>query len=322
MTLHQDSTVFRQLILLAGEHFNMRPSYIEKDYWVTQILQRLSQSSYAGNVVFKGGTSLSKGYNLINRFSEDVDVAVIHEGLTGNAVKTLIRNVEKGVVGESDIEDLRFDIDDSENSKGSMFRKSVLTYPVIMPEEQGGISLKRMILEISAFANPFPYEVREIRSLIGQYLETIGRGDVVARYGMEPFRLNVLDYRRTLVEKIVSLTRFSFGEPRQLAQKIRHFYDIYYLMQTEGCREYVDSPAFRTDVASLLEHDQQTFDSPEGWSEKGMSETPLVTQFDALWEAIVPTYETEMASLSFSAIPDAADVAKVVKGLFAMLGKK
>lgn len=46
-----------------------------------------------------------------------------------------------------------------------------------------------------------------------------------------------------------------------------------------------------------------------------------VTQFDALWEAIVPTYETEMASLSFSAIPDAAAVAKVVKGLFAMLGK-
>lgn len=321
MTLHQDQTVFRQLILLAGEHFNMRPSYIEKDYWVTQILQRLSESSYAGNVVFKGGTSLSKGYNLINRFSEDVDVAVIHEGLTGNAVKTLIRNVEKGVVRESDIEDLRFLIGDLENSKGSMFRKSVLTYPVIMPEEPGGISVKRMILEISAFANPFPYELREIRSLIGQYLEAIGRGDVVARYGMEAFRLNVLDYRRTLVEKIVSLTRFSFGEPRQLAQKIRHFYDIYYLMQTEGCREYVGSSAFRTDVASLLEHDQQTFDSPEGWSEKEMSETPLVTQFDALWEAIVPTYEMEMASLSFSAIPDAAAVAKVVKGLFAMLGK-
>ena len=326
MTLHQDATVFRQLILLAGEHFSMRPSYIEKDYWVTQILQRLSESSYAGNVVFKGGTSLSKGYNLINRFSEDVDVAVIHEGLTGNAVKTLIRNVEKGVVTVSDeglavSGDLRFKIEDPENSKGSMFRKSVLTYPVIMPEEQGGISVKRMILEISAFANPFPYEVREIRSLIGQYLETIGRGDVVARYGMEAFRLNVLDYRRTLVEKIVSLTRFSFGEPRQLAQKIRHFYDIYYLMQTEGCREYVGSSAFRTDVASLLEHDQQTFDSPEGWSEKGMSETPLVTQFDALWEAIVPTYETEMASLSFSAIPDAAAVAKVLKGLFAMLGK-
>lgn len=313
MILHQDTNTFRQLILLAGEYFHMRPSYIEKDYWVTQMLFRLSQSPYVGNVVFKGGTSLSKGYNLINRFSEDVDVAVIHEGLTGNAVKTLIRNVEKGIIGDFT------PTYDPSNTKGSMFRKSVLTYPVIMPDEPGGIAVKRMILEISAFANPFPHESKEISSLIAQYLLAIERRDVIERFEMQPFTLNVLDYRRTLVEKIVSLTRFSFADTRSLTSKIRHFYDIYYLMQTDGCRNYVTTPDFKVDVQQLLEHDQQEFDSPEGWQDKTIADSPLVARFEELWAAIAPTYQTEMASLSFATIPPSDEVAKVAKALFQQL---
>lgn len=313
MNLHQDSNTFRQLILLAGEHFRMRPSYIEKDYWVTQILSRLAASPYVDNVVFKGGTSLSKGYHLINRFSEDVDVAVIHEGLTGNAVKTLIRNVEKSLSVDFTPSD------DPANSKGSMYRKTVLTYPIIMPDDAGGISMKRMILEISAFANPFPYERREVSSLITQYLQTIGRSDTIEHYEMQPFTLNVLDYRRTLVEKIVSLTRFSFADVRSLSGKIRHFYDIYYLMQTDGCKEYVASADFREDVQKLLQHDQQAFDEPTGWQDKSIADSPLATRFDEIWAGLSPTYQNEMASLSFATIPQAASVAQIAKKLFIQL---
>lgn len=313
MTLHQDTTVFRQLILLAGQHFQMRPSYIEKDYWVTLMLYRLSQSAYSHNVVFKGGTSLSKGYNLINRFSEDVDVAVIHEGLTNNAVKTLIRNVEKGITGDFTA------LDDPANSKGSMYRKSIFAYPVIMPEESGGIAQKRMILEISAFANPFPYEVRHIYSFIAQYLQFINRGDVIERYQLQSFMLNVLDFRRTLVEKLISLIRFSFGDTRSLQGKIRHFYDLYYLMKTSECQQYVTSQAFQTDIAELLSHDQQSFSTPDGWSSKSVKDSPLVAHFDEVWSSLAPTYQNEMSSLSFTTIPPTNDVGKIVKSLFEAL---
>lgn len=316
MILHQDPNTFRQLILLAGEHFHMRPSYVEKDYWVTQILFRLSQSPYVDNVVFKGGTSLSKGYNLINRFSEDVDVAVIHEGLSGNAVKTLIRNVEKGISVDFN------PTDDPANSKGSMFRKSVLTYPITISEDAGGIAVKRMILEISAFANPFPYERREISSLIAQYLRTIGRNEVVERFDMQPFLLNVLDYRRTLVEKIVSLTRFSFAGNRVLSGKIRHFYDIYYLMQTDGCKEYVLTAEFRDDIRQLLAHDQQAFDEPQGWQKMSIADSPIASRFDEIWASLSPTYQTEMASLSYATIPPSESVAEVVQTLFKLLAKE
>ena len=58
-------------------------------------MQQLSRSVYMENTVFKGGTSLSKGYGLINRFSEDVDVAVLTQKLSGNQIKTLISKVCK-----------------------------------------------------------------------------------------------------------------------------------------------------------------------------------------------------------------------------------
>src|SRR5690606_11520618 len=49
---------------------------VEKDWWVTLTLRALFQSAYAQHIVFKGGTSLSKCWKLISRFSEDVDIAL------------------------------------------------------------------------------------------------------------------------------------------------------------------------------------------------------------------------------------------------------
>lgn len=51
---------------------------IEKDWWVTAVLKALFQTSCRESLVFKGGTSLSKGFNIIERFSEDIDLAINH----------------------------------------------------------------------------------------------------------------------------------------------------------------------------------------------------------------------------------------------------
>ena len=67
---------FEQAILRAAEHFRgrgLRPAIIEKDYYVTEAL-RIIAAAAGDKVIFKGGTSLSKGWNLIQRFSEDIDI--------------------------------------------------------------------------------------------------------------------------------------------------------------------------------------------------------------------------------------------------------
>jgi predicted nucleotidyltransferase component of viral defense system len=69
MTLHQDKPLFRESIEAAAQHLTLRPTFVEKDYWVTYALRNLSLSAYSEIIVFKGGTSLSKAYQCIDRFS-------------------------------------------------------------------------------------------------------------------------------------------------------------------------------------------------------------------------------------------------------------
>lgn len=96
MKLHENQTLFAQLLIFAANTLNIRPEFIEKDYWITRALQRMSQNVSAEKVVFKGGTSLSKAYRLTNRFSEDIDIAVIDaDSFSGNQLKTFIKRLAK-----------------------------------------------------------------------------------------------------------------------------------------------------------------------------------------------------------------------------------
>src|ERR1700732_1580823 len=67
---------FEQAVIRAAEHFRargLREAIIEKDYFVTEAL-RIIEREAGSKIIFKGGTSLSKGWNLIQRFSEDIDI--------------------------------------------------------------------------------------------------------------------------------------------------------------------------------------------------------------------------------------------------------
>ena len=77
MELYKNRELFEQIIIKISEEKGINPSIIEKDYYVTIILRELSKR--LPNLVFKGGTSLSKCYDLIKRFSEDIDITVKEE---------------------------------------------------------------------------------------------------------------------------------------------------------------------------------------------------------------------------------------------------
>ena len=91
MNLHSDKEAFKEIIALAAEYFGYEQSHMEKDYWVSKILRDISMSEYADKTYFKGGTSLSKAYGLIERFSEDLDLFVFtgDKGASKQAEKTL-----------------------------------------------------------------------------------------------------------------------------------------------------------------------------------------------------------------------------------------
>jgi len=316
MTLHTNRNDFSELIRLTAIRFNIAPEYVEKDYWITYLLNRLSQSVFAESVVFKGGTSLSKGYRLINRFSEDIDIATINENLSGNALKTKIRSIEKNITtGLVEV------IEPEITSKGSMFRKSVFQYPSIITSRLNATAQKRIIIEINSFANPYPYVSQHISSFISDFLLDTNQIEAVKEYGLKPFSLNVLDKRRTMVEKLVSLIRFSFSENTilALASKIRHFYDLYFLANDSECAKYIQSDDFLKDFEELLLHDQQSFDEPTGWHTKSVDSSPLIFNFSVLWDRLKPTYQNELSQLAFAVIPDEKEVAHTLSSIFSII---
>jgi predicted nucleotidyltransferase component of viral defense system len=85
--------LFEQLSYKTG----ILPQAIEKDLWVTLILRMLFTSEIKEQITFKGGTSLSKVYNLIQRFSEDIDVSINREflGFSGDLTKGEIRKLRR-----------------------------------------------------------------------------------------------------------------------------------------------------------------------------------------------------------------------------------
>ncbi len=301
MKLHTNKQDFSELIRLTATHFGILPEFIEKDYWITLILNNLSQSLHKNSVVFKGGTSLTKGYRLINRFSEDIDIALLDEKLTGNALKTKIRKIEKTITADlTEIEEAGV------TSKGSVYRKSLFQYPSDINTRFVTNVQKRIIVEINSFANPYPFVQRQITSFIAEFLSVTNQTEAIQEYGLQQFELNILDKRRTMLEKLVSLICFSFSEnpSKELAKKIRHFYDLYYLTKDEECARYLQSSEFQNDLSELLIYDQQEFDEPQGWQTKVVKDSPLLTDFSALWANLRSTYQKELTPLAFSEIPN------------------
>ena len=89
--LHENREEFTNAVNLASEYFHILPIIAEKDYYVTMILRELSERQ--DFIVFKGGTSLSKCYKAIKRFSEDIDIT-IDSKLTQRQMKKLKESIK------------------------------------------------------------------------------------------------------------------------------------------------------------------------------------------------------------------------------------
>lgn len=309
MELHENKKLFADAVLAAAESFNINAVYIEKDYWITRSLRLLSKNVNAQNVVFKGGTSLSKAYHIVNRFSEDIDIAVVDaDSMNGNQVKTLIKRVAKEMT--AGLEEVSTD---GITSKGSRYYKALYRYPNKLGKTLNAtVNVGQLLVEVNSFSNPYPHEKKTITSFIAEFLEKTGNQHLIKEYGLQSFSLNVLDKRRTMAEKLVSIVRFSFSDNYlyDVASKIRHFYDLHYLASDADCANYMQSTNFKTDFEALLAHDQQTFDTPDGWKMKKVSDSPLITDFPNSWKSLCEKYKTELPAIAYAAIPDEKLVAE------------
>jgi hypothetical protein len=98
MKLHLNKTLFDQAVRATAQQKRLPEIYIEKGYWVTLALHTIFCSPIGNETVFKGGTSLSKCFGLIDRFSEDIDLVVLRkENETNNQLTNKIKTISQVV---------------------------------------------------------------------------------------------------------------------------------------------------------------------------------------------------------------------------------
>lgn len=313
MKLHTDKQLFSEAIRITAYEMGIAEEFVEKDYWICLILQNLSRHRHADQMVWKGGTSLSKAYGIIKRFSSDVDFAVLTEGLSPNQQKRLLIHIDKDTTSE--LTDMEVP---GQTIKNSRFRRTFHAYNTVIDKRNNRFDFlgNHVVVEINTYGNPYPYERCSIKSFITEMMERRGMDEMIEAMDMKAFVINVLDKRRTLCEKVVSLLRFSFeNDPTKgLTSKIRHFYDLHFLMQDPVCQEYLRSD-FVTDLPALIDHDKCEFNRPLHWHNSDITTSVLLTDFDACWQSIRATYLSELGALSYGEIPTSSAISTSMRKL-------
>ncbi|WP_305383992.1 nucleotidyl transferase AbiEii/AbiGii toxin family protein [uncultured Duncaniella sp.] len=319
MKLHENKEQLADAIRITSAELGIPQKFVEKDYWICQILQRLSRMPQAERTVWKGGTSLTKGYGIIQRFSSDVDLAIIGEGLSNNQQKKLVLHL-----GKDTTIDLEETEEFGESIKNSRFRKTYHSYPSVIDRTDTSLDFlgNYVIVEINTYGNPYPFVRQFVKPFITEMMEKRQLEGLIAQLDMAPFELNVLDKRRTMCEKVVSLLRFSFEEDpvAGLTSKVRHFYDLHFLMKDKECHEYLDS-SFPVEIRELVAHDKAEFDRPPLWKTSEVLHSPLLTSFSEMWKRIAPVYQSEVGALSFGELPKPEEVSQSMDSLIRIVQK-
>lgn len=240
---------------------------IEKDWWVTVTLKALFQTDCRDSLIFKGGTSLSKGFNIIERFSEDIDLAISHSffGIekTNKSQRDKLKKLARRYIQETLSAQLDAQLKDmgitgytienvtqvqDKNGEWKPIDSDkdptviLLHYPSIVEDTISYIP-PRVKIEISCLSMDEPTEERDIHSLI---CETFEEEDTDANC-----KIRTVVPTRTFLEKLFLLAEeFQKDKPRSVRMS-RHLYDLEKLMDTEYGREAL---ADRTLYDAIVEH--------------------------------------------------------------------
>lgn len=312
MNLHENTPLFRDAVRFTAEQMGILDIYVEKDYWVTKALSLIFSDPIGTEVVFKGGTALSKCYGLIERFSEDIDLVVLsREGESGSKLKGKLKaiyNVVDRVMPEVEIVGV--------TNKLGMIRKTAHEYPMIFSGKFGQVRDK-VILESSTLGHYEPFHEQRISSFIYNMMRGTNQNELITQYRLEPFTVQVLDVKRTVCEKILSLVRFSYSENpiADLKLKIRHLYDLHKILELEDIKTFVSSADFEMMINRVGKDDVAGYRNNNTWLNFHPREALIFDAADRVWQELEPTYTKDFKGLVYGQLPLPKQVFSTLKFL-------
>lgn len=303
MPRFRDLEEFGATLDVAAERLDISATAIEKDYWVSEVLRVLAHD-YEEDFIFKGGTSLSKGYRIVERFSEDIDVLVLPGerglGTTDKLMKAMGAAAAAGIGGEAS------PVGGSETGR---HRSYELSYPAT--REATKLVRTTVLLEMGVRGGQHPHESVPIRCLLGDILDANGT-ELGEFADLEPFEVLVLHPARTLLEKLVHIHALAQDLAADRARRPnhrsgRHFYDVFQLLAEDRVldlladREQVEQ-VIRSIEAITREHFGGS-DATESRPADGFATSPAFDLDSTVSLRLRAAYEATMPVLYFGASP-------------------
>jgi len=265
--LNLDDDSRRRSLNQASLASGITPKAIEKDWWVTLVLKMLFTSRFKGYFTFKGGTSLSKGWGIIDRFSEDIDIALNSEAF-GKAYiekpsKTYVEQLRRvgcafvsNEIAEElkalfvlfqipesyyliEVEVVRTDMPDKDPQALYINYKSLYDPNPYLPD--------RVKIEFSVRSQNEPNDTRKIKTLLSFYFPN----DV---YDEQDFSVSAIQPARTLIEKILLLhEEYNQKDEDKMRtfRMSRHYYDLHRIFQFADYSKVLADIKF---IEHIIEH--------------------------------------------------------------------
>lgn len=309
MNLHTNPEDFKQLIAVTSQHLNMTDVYVEKDYFVVLALKKLAESDQKKNGVFKGGTSLSKAYGIIQRFSEDIDLAAIKDDGTSRASPNGVKRLEKVLTEHESLT-----INEALTTRNDRLRKIVCDYPRLIQEENFGQASPRIAIDISRIMPGVPFQEQTITSYIHDYLLGSSGQQFIEEYDLHPIKVNTLRAERTFIEKVIAMANYSTLPMKEmqpidrLKKGVRHIYDLHQLLSQDFIQDFcfnnaqVNYMSINELMNNVLDEDLNGTRNTEGYEDfinSDLSQCSLYGNSEEIWEEISPTYKGVFKQMLF-----------------------
>lgn len=303
---------FRDIVTATAESLGKPEAFVEKDYFITELLRLVANRYPDGQMVFKGGTSLSKAWRLIDRLSEDVDLLLASEQFEPKLSRKRI-DFELAQTTQAVAEYVAFNWAHVRRKRG-FSRSDRFQFEQHFPRP--GIAAE-ILIESGVRGGTIPTVTREIESEIGRFLRDNDHAHIAD--DTQPFTIKVLHFRRTFVEKLFAvhgLVHCLRHDGIRLGRNARHYIDLHALAGTPEVRKMLNTTeyqALRDDVHAVSErHFPKQHVAPSGLD---FSNSEGLFPDESLVGLIRSDYEEQCETLCFGGYPSFDDVTRRLKEL-------
>ncbi|MGH2696612.1 MAG: nucleotidyl transferase AbiEii/AbiGii toxin family protein [Actinomycetota bacterium] len=303
VTRFRDTDEFGPTLDAVAERLDISATAVEKDYWVSEVL-RVLVATFPEDFIFKGGTSLSKGYGIVERFSEDIDVLVLPGNRGRGAVDKLMK-----AMGEAAAAGVQGEASGVGGAESGRHRSFAVTYPA--RREPTALIATSVLLEMGVRGGSHPHEDVVIGCLLRDTLDAAGT-ELGEYEDLAPFEVRVLHPARTLLEKLVHIhelaNQLAADEARPASPRSgRHFYDVHQLLGDDRVLTLLQNREQTLEVvASIDEITQQFFGGLAGVSARpdgGFATSPAFDPATSVSARLRTAYELTMPELYFGRDP-------------------